>query len=51
MNNSEPIVLTHDERMAAVRAYNSTTRAEFTRLQMVDHIIAAINEERTERVP
>jgi len=43
---TEPIQLTEFERMAAIRAYNTTTKHELTRAQMVDHIIAAINEER-----
>lgn len=42
---SRPIVLTDMERLAAIRAYTSKTKAELTRAQMVDHIIAAINEE------
>jgi hypothetical protein len=45
---AEPIKLTDMERMAAIRAYNSTTKHEMTRAEMVDHIIAAINEERLE---
>lgn len=42
----EPITLTDFERMAAIRAYNSTTKHEMTRAEMVDHIIEAINDER-----
>jgi hypothetical protein len=43
---SEPIVLTDMERMAAIRAYNSMTKHELTRSQMIDWIIQCINEER-----
>jgi len=45
-HTTEPIQLSDMERMAAIRAYNSTTKHQLTRAEMVDHIIAAINEER-----
>lgn len=45
---AEPITLTDMERMAAIRAYNSTAKYELSRSQMVDRIIAAINAEREE---
>ena len=41
-----PIVLTHHERLAAIRAYNSQTRTDMTRAQLVDHLIDSINRER-----
>ncbi len=43
---AEPIELTHMERLAAIRAYNSNTRTDLTRAQMIDHIIDTINRER-----
>ena len=46
----EPIQLTYFERLAAIRAYNSQSKAEFSRAEMIDHIIAAINEERAAAV-
>ena len=44
----EPIVLTHMERLAAIRAYNSATKHDLTRAQMIDYIIECINEERAQ---
>lgn len=41
-----PIVLTHFERLAAIRAYNSQARDTLERGAMVDAIIKAINDER-----
>lgn len=43
---TEPIVLSHHERLAAIRAYNSQARTDMTRAQLVDHIIDSINRER-----
>lgn len=42
----EPIVLTHMERLAAIRAYDTPAKLHLTRAQIVDRIIGAINEER-----
>jgi hypothetical protein len=44
----EPIVLTHMERLAAIRAYNSRNKLELSRAQMIDFIIDSINKERAE---
>lgn len=41
------IVLTDEERRAAIRAYNSKARDSLERGAMVDAIIDAINRERT----
>lgn len=47
----KPITLTYLERLAAISVYNSMNKLDLTRAQMVDAIIAAINDERAAGSP